>query len=194
MENLKFIIAENIKRIRESLELTQTEFAQKLNYSDKAISKWERGESIPDIIVLKQICDFADLPLDWLVTDHLQEQIILNKHKKKRAHIMITLLSVGLVWLIATLVFLILSGQKFNDCWLTFLAGGIVSEIVLIVFNSIWGIPKFNYVIVSMLLWNVLTFVFFMFFRTFPLLFFLGIPGQIIVIFWSMIKPFKKEK
>ncbi|MEI3434697.1 MAG: helix-turn-helix transcriptional regulator [Clostridia bacterium] len=58
MNDLKRIIANNITNLRKSKNLTQLEFAKELNYSDKAISKWERAESIPDVVVLKQIADF----------------------------------------------------------------------------------------------------------------------------------------
>ena len=51
MNDLKQIIAHNIIKLRKEKNLTQIEFAQKLNYSDKAISKWERAESSPDLSV-----------------------------------------------------------------------------------------------------------------------------------------------
>ena len=64
MDDLKQIIANNITKLRKEKNLTQIEFAQKLNYSDKAISKWERAESIPDIIILKQISDIFGISID----------------------------------------------------------------------------------------------------------------------------------
>ena len=54
-EDLKTLIGKNIYEYRKLANYSQLEFAEKLNYSDKAISKWERGESLPDIIILKQI-------------------------------------------------------------------------------------------------------------------------------------------
>ena len=55
MEDIKKIISKNIQTLRKDADLTQSELAERLNYSDKAVSKWERGESVPDIVVLKQI-------------------------------------------------------------------------------------------------------------------------------------------
>ena len=55
--DVKQTIAKNITALRQSHKMTQIELAEKLNYSDKAVSKWERGESIPDVIVLKSISD-----------------------------------------------------------------------------------------------------------------------------------------
>ena len=57
MEELREIIAKNISDLRKKSGLTQIELAEKLNYSDKAVSKWERGDSVPDVGVLKQIAD-----------------------------------------------------------------------------------------------------------------------------------------
>ena len=67
MEDLKHIIAKNICDLRTAKGMTQLELAEKLNYSDKAVSKWERGESVPDITVLKEIADLFDVTLDYLV-------------------------------------------------------------------------------------------------------------------------------
>ncbi|MBP5780548.1 MAG: helix-turn-helix transcriptional regulator, partial [Clostridia bacterium] len=68
MEEYKQIISNNISHLRRSKGMTQAELAEKLNYTDKAISKWERGESIPDAIVLKQIADMFGVSVDYLFT------------------------------------------------------------------------------------------------------------------------------
>ena len=67
MQELKLIIAKNIQKLRQEKGMTQLELAEKLNYSDKSISKWERGESIPDIVVLKAVADLFEVTLDYLV-------------------------------------------------------------------------------------------------------------------------------
>ena len=67
-ENLRAIIAANIAELRKSRSMTQQDLAARLNYTDKAISKWERGESVPDIIVLKQIADMFGVTVDYLLT------------------------------------------------------------------------------------------------------------------------------
>lgn len=69
MEDLKRIIADNIAELRKAVPLTQAELAEKLNYSDKAVSKWERGESIPDVIVLKQIAGIFGVSVDYLLEE-----------------------------------------------------------------------------------------------------------------------------
>ena len=80
MEELKLIIANNIQILRKRDKLTQAEMAERLNYSDKAISKWERGESVPDVAVLKQIADMFGVKVDWLLTeDHTVEDNLIRE-------------------------------------------------------------------------------------------------------------------
>ena len=75
MENLKHVISKNIVDLRKSMNWTQAELAQKLNYSDKTVSKWERAEAIPDIIVLKAIADLFEVSVDYLlVADHEEKR------------------------------------------------------------------------------------------------------------------------
>ncbi|ABX81351.1 helix-turn-helix domain-containing protein [Acholeplasma laidlawii] len=54
-------LADNIVYYRKKMALTQLELADKLNYSDKSISKWERGEGVPDIFVIKELSVFLEL-------------------------------------------------------------------------------------------------------------------------------------
>ncbi len=70
MEQLRAIIASNISRLRLNAGYTQQELASMLNYTDKAVSKWERGESVPDISVLARIAEIFGVTVDYLITDH----------------------------------------------------------------------------------------------------------------------------
>ena len=107
-EDLKITIGKNIAEYRKITGLSQIEFAEKLNYSDKAISKWERGESLPDVIVLKQIADFFGITLNDLAGYNQKKGKFMPSLKKLLQNkILVMLLSVGLVWLIATIVFVI---------------------------------------------------------------------------------------
>jgi transcriptional regulator with XRE-family HTH domain len=62
MKDIKSVTADNICSLRSAQGMTQAELAGILNYSDKAISKWERGESLPDVSVLKQIAEVFGVP------------------------------------------------------------------------------------------------------------------------------------
>ncbi len=189
MDDLKEIIAKNIADLRKDQHLTQAELAEKLNYSDKAVSKWERGESVPDIGVLKEIADTFSVTVDYLITaDHTDKSAHALLPKKQHRHISITLLSVALVWLIATILFVSFGIALANvqNMWLVYVYALPVTCIVLIVFNSMWFAPRHNYFIISLLVWSLLLALF----LTIDLpmiwmLFLLGIPAQIIIFLWS---------
>ncbi len=195
MQALKDIIAANIVLLRREANMTQLELAEKLNYSDKAVSKWERGESIPDITVLKQIADLFQVSLDFLVqAEHpVKHEAKQTLRQRIRNHGFITGICVLLVWLIATLVFVVLdiSIKNITAHWLCFVYAVPVSMIVWLVFNSIWFKPHRNFLIVSFLVWSILIALY----LTFLLcsmnpwqLFFLGIPGQFIILMWSRVR------
>ena len=152
---LKNIIAKNIAELRKANGLTQLSLAEKLNYSDKAVSKWESGASIPDVIVLKEIADLFGVTVDDLLRENCKMRNIPASNK--RIHTIITLLSVMLVWLIGTLIFVSLGIAGISgDLWLSFIWPIPVSFIVLLVFNSIWGKRRLNYLIITFLMWTLL--------------------------------------
>jgi transcriptional regulator with XRE-family HTH domain len=191
MKDIKAIIAKNITELRTQAEMTQTDLAEKLQYSDKAVSKWERGESLPDISVLLEIAEIFEVSLDYLVKeDH-------PKKKKKKKPIynnpVIAGISMVAVWLFALLSFVVmaLSERDFPFAWLSFIYAIPISAIVLLIFNSIWFNKRTNYIIISALMWSVLLGLhlsFLQFGINISLIYILGIPGQIIIFMWSMIR------
>lgn len=201
MEDLKPVIAKNITQLRQSAKLTQSELADRLNYSDKAVSKWERAESIPDITVLKAIADLFGVPLDYLVREDHEEaprQMEKPNPTSHHNHAVITTLSILLVWFVATLVYVlidvIVSGVIVH--WLTFLYAVPVSMIVWLVFNSIWFNTRRNYFIISLLMWSALICVvlsLLVFGISAWQLLILGVPGQIIIWMWSRLQYRVKE-
>ena len=197
LNDKKALIAQNIVELRKYLGLTQSELAQKLNYSDKAVSKWERAESLPDVLVLSELTEMCGVTLDWLVTDHAGEKLKREDPNAKRNHIIIALLSVALAWLLATLAVVIIkfAAPSFGYGWIIFTGAAIVSEILLLIFNSIWGDTRWNYMIISALLWSGLAAFYFIFDFAPAIVFYVGIPGEIIILLWSMLSfNMKKHK
>lgn len=202
MEDLKLIIAKNISTLRKAAAMTQFELAEKLNYSDKAVSKWERGESLPDVAVLKALSEIFSVTVDYL----LEEEHGKKKPKATAAglrfanHGFITGMSLTLVWLIALIVFV--TGDMFreythNQHWLVFLWALPPTFIVWLVFNSIWFNPRRNFLIISLLMWSTLAAIHVSLVVIFGinvrLLYLLGIPGEVIILLWSRIRSTKKE-
>lgn len=197
MSDIKKIVAENISSLRTANGLTQTELAEKLNYSDKAVSKWERGESIPDVAVLKQIAEMFDVKLDYLVTSaHSREDVEeSNSDLKKRIFSnrgFITGMSVLLVWIVAGLLYVIFNNVPVNHKYLYLLIPYAVdcSLIVWLVFNSIWFKRRRNFLIISLLMWMVLFSVYITLLPVTNLweISILGVLGQVVIVFWSKLR------
>ena len=158
MEELKQTIAANLVAYRKHAQLTQQELATKINYSDKAISKWERAEGVPDVLVLKTLADLYGVTVNDFLVDH-------TKSKKLRfrgflaKHWLITLLSAGLVFLVATvLVFVWLVVDPDSAAAVakyTYLTALPVSLIVVLVFSCIWGKLWQRCIVASALIWTL---------------------------------------
>ena len=198
MNDLKRIIANNITNLRKSKNLTQLEFAKELNYSDKAISKWERAESIPDVVVLKQIADFFGVTIDYLLNEHLENEkliVIENKIKSSSLNkVSLSLLSACPIWIISTIVFSLVSIFKGIYVWYVFYISVPLTILMFLIFNSLWGNKRNNYIIVSFFVWSILACIYLCLIK-FNLwqLFILGIPAQLAIILWSSLK-FKIKK
>ena len=201
MEDLKSIIAENITQLRKESGLTQVDLAERLNYSDKAVSKWERAESLPDIGVLKQIADLFNVTVDYLLkSDHTaeKEQAARVSRRVHRNQVIITGISIVLVWLVATVVFFTLDATTsipYEKLAFSFAYAVPTSFVVWLVFNSMWFNQRRNFIIISLLMWSVLGALFFTLIQYgLYLMFVVGVPAQIIIGMWSGIKIPKAKK
>lgn len=204
MEDLKPIIAKNIIDLRRTADITQAQLAEKLNYSDKAVSKWERGDAIPSITTLKEIADHFGVTVDYLISaDHEAENQIKREftERQRRNRLIITLLSTMIVWLVATIVYVSISVTtefRVSKAWLVFVFAVPLSCIVTLIFNSIWGKSKLNYLIISLLLWTMLISLCLVLFLSlqkayFWLLLAIGVPSQIIILLSSGLKIRRKK-
>lgn len=191
MNYVKDIIAKNLIELRTKKNMTQSELAEKLNYTDKSVSKWERGETTPPIDVLKDIADLYGVTLDYLVTESPNEYYDkkYNVKENRSNKLLITLLSSSIVWILATIIFVYCSIFNINSAWLLFVYAIPLTMIVLLVFNCIWGRRSLTFIIISILLWSILASLYLTLlqFNPWPL-FIIGAPLQITVILWSQLK------
>lgn len=189
MEDLKQIIAGNITELRKQQNLTQAELADMMGYTDKAISKWERAESIPDVLTLKALADTFGVTLNYLTEAEHPMGKEEPPRRTKNNRLIISLLAAAAVWFIATVLFVYLQIYGISNVWLVFVGAVPVSMIALLVFNSIWGKKVLNFVIISVLVWSSLAFAYLMMlpYNLF-LIFAIGIPIQVLIILWSQIK------
>lgn len=197
MENVKRTVARNINALRVRHGMTQIDLAEKLNYSDKAVSKWERAESVPDVAVLVQLSELFGVSLDELIRGEVPENDAPAEpspaHSAKRTQTFgfITGMSLLLVWLLATFVFIVMQLMHAERCWLPFIFAVPATMVVWLVLNSVWFNQRRNYLIISLLMWTVLAAVYIACLPLTPklwLIFLLGIPGQIIIFFWSAMR------
>ncbi len=197
--NVKRTIAKNIIALRAEKNMTQAELAEKLYYSDKAVSKWERAESIPDVTVLMEITEIFGVTLDYLVEDgHERAETVEidneppKKLTKKRA--IISIMSVLLVWILAAVIFMF----DMSKLWMLFIWAVPVSIIVWLVFACIWYPRMWKYVLTSVLMWTLTTALFLTMIitiqKSFWGLFLACIPGQAIIILWSRISAEKRAR
>lgn len=202
MEDIKSIVAKNISELRQSNNMTQLELAEKLNYSDKTISKWERAESSPDISVLLEIANLFGVTLDYLVkAEHTENDIVEYKTEEtKYNRKAIAYISESIGWIVAIFSFIIttLIMKQITFQFLYFVYALPIVMIVRLVFNSIWFNPRHNYYIISILMWSLLATVHitFLYFKmNVVLIYLLGVAGQIVIVLWSFIcKPQNKQK
>ena len=174
------------------------ELAEKLNYSDKTISKWERAESSPDITVLVKIADIFGVTIDYLVRENNiepaspEKKTGTTKYNRKA----IAYISESVAWMIALCAFIIttLIVGKSAFPLLYFIYALPVVLIIKLVFNSVWFNPRHNYFIISALMWSLLAAIhitFLYFNMNVALIYLLGAAGQIVIILWSFIKKTK---
>jgi len=192
LNDFKKIVAKNIIYLRSTLGMTQTQLGEALNYSDKSVSKWERGESLPDVYVLKHIADLSGVTVDWLLNDHEGEENPVPQPEQKKVHrysrAFISMTVLAGIWALAVLIFVILWIYGIV-LWQAFVYAVPVSLITMLVLNSIWGSRENNLYIISGIVWGLISSVYLSFLaNNWWQLFILGIPAQIIIILAFSIK------
>ena len=150
MKDINLVIGTNIKELRKANKLTQYELAEKLNYSNKAISRWESGEVIPDVTTLNAICELFNIPLSQIFEPNVTNTKVKRNYKLQIGNkLAISLLAVLLVWFVAVIIFVNFQITSNQNVWQVFVWSVPISCIVGIVFNSIWGKPMFNFLIIT---------------------------------------------
>lgn len=188
MDNLNFTIAKNLSALRRENGLTQLELAQKLNYSDKAVSKWEQGESLPGIEILYKLSRLYGVSLDYIVGGDDRKKTSSATPTVRRKRRIITLLSVLAVWLTATVLYITFDIAVKQKVWMFFCWAVPISLIVLVVFSALWHGKKTLFSFISLLLWTVLL-CFCLQFMQYHIWIVLaaGIPLQIAVLLWAWL-------
>lgn len=197
MENLNQIFSENLIKLRKSKKLTQLELSEKLNYSDRNISKWENGTSLPTCETLRELAIFFGVSMDYFFEKHEGNDLPTNEKESKRIKlIIITLAMMGALF--ASVVCFIAFPKSFDKSWLSFVWGTVVCSIIGIVFCSIWFNRHFSlFISISVFVWTAIAASYLTILVSADMnlwyLFFVGIPLQLAVIFWSRMPIYRKS-
>lgn len=196
MKDLRKIIGDNLSELRKRRGLTQFELAEKFNYTDRAISKWENGDTLPDVEVLYNLCEFYGVTFDYLTHEENAQYKRKGDPLTRSNRIIITALVLSIVWMLATIVFVYCLIRGKGPIYQSFVWAVPASALTLIYFNHIYFHRMITaFIGWSLLIWSLITAVFLSTgdYQLWPL-YFIGIPSQISLIFWLNIKPQQKKK
>ena len=205
-ERLKVQIGTNISNLRKRQGLTQAGLADKVNYSDKAVSKWERGESVPDILTLVDLADVLGVTVDDLLQDpdalpehtgavqQAMDHVVQKTLKRKANKRIIVQLSSLLVWFVAMLVYVVLSSAGVTRSWLAFFFAVPADAIVVLSLRSAWKDFRSNQTLISVIVWGSLLSIYMTLLVLWNInvwrIFLLGIMGQLAIFLWfRMFRP-----
>jgi len=198
--DIKENLAKNLTYSRKALGLTQAELAEKINYSDKAVSKWERGEAVPDLAVLYQLSRIYGVSVDSLLSDKLESKPMSLKNVPKKRFIL-SGVGLGVVWLLVILCYCfigVLVPSLLKFAWLSFVIAVPLNILVLLIFTSIWGKNLLNAVFTSLFVWALISTLYIVFVTvlspvpsTLWLIFLIGIPLQVLIFLWFFYKKVK---
>ena len=210
-EKLKKQIGANIVSYRKRLGMTQAKLAEQLNYSDKAVSKWERGESAPDVLTLAQLAELFDVTVNDLIEDPnalpadagkmgraVGKAVERTLHRKADKRIILGLCSL-LVWFVALLAFVVVSSLDIPKSWMAFIYAIPANAIVLLSLRSAWKDFRWNRGLISTIMWGGVLSIYMTLLVFFSLniwkIFLLGIPGQLAIIMWfKLYRKLPKEE
>ncbi len=187
MEDIKIVFAANLIRLRTEAGLTQLQLAEQLNYSDKSVSKWERGDALPDMVVMKAMADLFGVTVDFMITSHDQWNVSpVERHMD--ANTVIAIANIG-VWLLAALLFVIfwMLGRVY---WVIFMSAVPITLIVWLILNSVWKKGHNNRWIIGALVVSLFGLISFILWR-YELLVLLA-PSLLIV--WLSFRVYKTKK
>ena len=196
--NQQELLAKNLAYYRKASGLTQLELAEKFNYSDKSVSKWERGEGFPDVFVLKSLADFYGITIDDFYLE--EKKKISSQNHSLTKQVYIKLLSVGIGWLVVLMTFIGLTflppEAKYQN-WLTFVYGSLITGIILLVWDYIYHHRLLRVIDTSIIIWTGIASVYLTLLVILnlnqPLLFVIGVPLEILEILWFLFRRNKKK-
>ena len=190
VDELKLLVASKLIKLRQAAGMTQAELGEKLNYSDKTISKWERAESIPDAYVLLKIAEIYGTTVDGLLSEEGPWQDPLKKEREAEkaarptfSSTVVTMVAIAGIWTMAVTMFVIFWIVLDIKVWLVFATAVPISLIILLVLNTLWNKGRHNQIIVMVLVACLVGLVYLYLVHINPWqIFLILIPAEVVVI------------
>lgn len=189
-QNVKEIIAGNLVALRKESRMTQQQLAEKLNYSDKAVSRWENAETLPDIETLCKICDIYGVKFEYLLQKEQPKKspyVVKNEHPGK---ILITFIIMCSVWIAATLAYTYANAIFDIKAWTIFVWAIPFSAIICEICNAVFFKNKaFGCVLFSIFSWSFILALYLQMLKYNTwMLFIVGIPIQAVIILITIFR------
>lgn len=196
MSLIRETVAQNLVNLRKQHNLKQTDLAKKINYSDKAISRWENSEVMPDVETLEAIAKVFGVKTSYLIEPH-DDDAKPAKMRPSKNDVLLHILSLCVVWAIVSIVFVYIQTFKGVVLWQLFLWGIPLSCLYTLISCRKWNNRALKIVLASICTWAFLGCVYLQWLSlNLYLVFLIGIPlqGAIIVGSFTDIKVLNTKK
>ena len=197
MANVKETVRANLVKLRKERKMTQMELAEKIGYSDKAISRWETGEVNPDIETLDKLADLYEVDISVFFAEYNAKEYKAKMFKETQMgrKIAVWILMVVALWYIGIMIFIYSSTFKMDESrsWLIFIWLLPITFVLCALFNVKWGNSVLGIIFASLICWTLLTAIYLQFLAyNVYLLFISGLPIQIAILLLAYMRT-KKE-
>ena len=197
MAEIKETVRENLVKLRKERKLTQIELAEKIGYSDKAISRWETGEVNPDIEVLDRLADLYGVDISVFFSRYNAKEYKAKTNKKNQLgrKIAVWLLMVVALWYVGIMLYIYSSTFKMSQSrsWLIFIWLIPITFLLCGLLNRKWGNSLFGIIFSSLTCWSLLTAIYLQYLAyNIYLLFISGLPIQIAIFLLYYMKNTKE--
>ena len=191
MSKIREIVSKNLITLRKKSGMTQADLSKKINYSDKAISRWEKGEVLPDLETLENVAKVYGVSVKYLIEEH-EDEIKLQSGKPTKNEILQHILTICVIWTILMIVFVYVKSFENVVFWQIFIWGIPITLLYSVFFTRKWQNATVKIVLQSITIWAILISLYLQFLElNLYLIFLVGIPVQGAVVVSAISKPRK---
>ena len=195
MKTIKELVPQNLVALRKKNNLTQIELAEKINYSDKAISRWEKGEVMPNYEILEQLAEIYQIPFTYFFEEHELESNKATSQKETNIYIAAILSMILVVWTVVVVAFFIIKNLTNVYYFMLFVWAAPLTILAIKFGMAKWFKDRFYIITSSLLFWTTLLAIYFQLFKlNLWSIFLLGIPVQLTIILIDFIKKIRNPK